>query len=105
VGRPAAALDDTGTTALGTHSLGSPIWRSSAASGPKRTIGGEATGTEDGLQAAPIHGVEGFGEVEFDDDRRCFSFLAALNDLHGMDESFRDASPLQEAGLVSVDQC
>lgn len=64
----------------------------------------EAPHLQNGKEARPVHGVEGFPEVDFGDDGRGPPGVTASNEIRGVDNVFRDAPPRKESGLVSVNK-
>jgi hypothetical protein len=58
----------------------------------------EATDEQDLPQTPPVDGIEGFGEVQLQDQSRRAPFEAALHHLSSVDEVFRDAPTHDEPG-------
>jgi hypothetical protein len=56
-----------------------------------------------GAEARLADGVEGFGELELEDDVGGSTMEASLHQFRGIEKVFGDASTGQKAGLVDVD--
>jgi hypothetical protein len=61
-------------------------------------------GAEDVKKARPIDRVEGFLEIDFEDNRWSFSKVAATKEVSRINNVLRNASPREETSLVSVDK-
>jgi hypothetical protein len=64
----------------------------------------EPSGVEDVKKTRPINRVEGFLEIDFEDNRRSFFEMAATKEVSRVDNVFRDASPREETRLVGIDE-
>jgi hypothetical protein len=61
-------------------------------------------GAEDVKKTRPIDRVEGFLEINFEDNRRSFFKVAATKEVSRVNNVLRNASPREETSLVSVDK-
>jgi hypothetical protein len=61
-------------------------------------------GAEDVKKARPIDRVEGFLEIDFEDNRGSFFKVAAMKEVSRVNNVFQNASPREETHLVSVDK-
>jgi hypothetical protein len=61
-------------------------------------------GTKDQNEAFPIDRIESFTEIKLEDDGRDFTDMAAVNQVSGIHDIFRDASAREETGLVCVNK-
>jgi hypothetical protein len=59
---------------------------------------------EDAIQGIPTDGVKSFPEIKFKNGCGGGSFVAALNNVSGIDEVFRNGAPRNKTSLVGVDK-
>jgi hypothetical protein len=64
----------------------------------------EPSSTEDGQEADPVNRVEGFAEIDLEDEGWGLMEVAATDEVGGVDDVLGDVTTREEARLVEVDK-
>jgi hypothetical protein len=64
----------------------------------------EPSSAEDGQEADPVNRVEGFAEIDLENEGWGLADMTAADEVGGVDDVLRDATTREEASLVGVDK-
>ena len=64
----------------------------------------EATNLQNSQQEIPVDSVKSFGEIQLEDQSRCFSLMANLHQLSCVDKIFCNRPPFHKARLLKGDK-